>query len=115
MEKIKVIITNSLYEEINKKFKAHSTKILKKLKSIKDTPSKGKPLGTVGGILIKELKFESFRFYFIVDGHKLKWIQSKEISQLILQFVRMSDKKKQQKVIEEIKLILRQIGPLGFE
>src|SRR3989344_4602479 len=55
------------------------------------------------------------RLYDIVDGFKLKCFDSKELTDLLLQFVRMSDKKDQQKVIGEIKHILRLIGTSGFE
>jgi hypothetical protein len=37
------------------------------------------------------------------------------LTDLLLKFVRMSDKKHQQETIEEIKTILRTIGPGGFK
>ena len=60
----KVEIMPSLYEEINKKFKGESVKILRNLKSLEQQPKKGKLLGEVAGIAIKELKYKNFRFYF---------------------------------------------------
>ncbi|MBU1974372.1 MAG: hypothetical protein KKH52_03180, partial [Nanoarchaeota archaeon] len=84
------------------------------LKSLENNPHKGKFLGTVGGIAIKELKYQGFRFYFITDGYKLKCLDKALLTNLLLKFVRMSDKKHQQKTIEEIKQILRIIGPDGF-
>ncbi|NQV91409.1 hypothetical protein HQ489_02955 [Candidatus Woesearchaeota archaeon] len=111
----KVEIVNSLFEEIEKKFKGESHKIIDLLESLEDNPKKGKSLGTVGGIIIKELKYKNFRFYFITDGFKLKCMDEKSLIDLLLKFVRMSDKKHQQKVITEIKGILLTLGPSGFE
>ncbi len=111
----KVEITNSLFIQIEKKFKQRSIEVLQHLKSLEKYPQKGKALGTVGGIIIKELKFEGFRFYFITDGFKLKYADKDEIINLLLKFVRMSDKNHQQKTIDEIKHILRTIGAGEFE
>lgn len=71
-------------------------------------------MGNVGGIVIKELKYKNFRFYFITDGFKLKVMNESALTSLLIKFVRMSDKKSQQKVIEEIKDILRKLGKGGF-
>lgn len=111
----KVEIAISLFEEINKKFKGESVEVLQHLKSLESSPKKGKELGTVGGIVIKELKYKNFRFYFIMDGFKLKCLSETELVDLLLRFVRMSDKKYQQNTINEIKYVLRTIGPTGFE
>lgn len=69
----------------------------------------------VGGIVIKELKYKNFRFYFLVDGLKLKFLSKEGLIDLLLRFVRMSDKKYQQNTIDEIKNVLRKIGPKGFK
>ena len=111
----KVEITTSLFTQIEKKFKHRSIEILEQLKSLEQHPQKGKLLGNVGGIVIKELKFEGFRFYFITDGFKLKCANKDELVDLLLRFVRMSDKNYQQQTINEIKHILRTIGTSGFE
>ena len=66
------------------------------MKSLESSPHKGKELGTVGGFLIKELKYAGFRFYFITDGFKLKCFDQEALVDLLLRFVRMSDKKHQQ-------------------
>lgn len=104
----KVEIVPSLFE-INKKFKQKSVEILEYLKSLESTPHKGKVLGTVGGIIIKELRYKGFRFYFITDGFKLKCMNEEELVNLLLRFVRMSDKNAQQETINEIKYILKAI------
>jgi hypothetical protein len=111
---VKVILTNNLKNEIFKKFKNESKKVLNLIYSVKENPHKGKIVGQISGILIKELKYGKFRFYFISDGFKMKFLGQAELSDLVLKFVRMSDKKSQQKVIEEIKNVLRKIGEEGF-
>lgn len=111
----KVEITESLLAEINKKFKHESIEVLEHLRSLESSPYKGKVLGTVGAIIIKELKYSGFRFYFITDGFKIKCLEEEKLIDLLLRFVRMSDKNHQQETINEIKHILRTIGAGGFE
>ena len=110
----KVEIIDSLAKEIQKKFKGESIGIVRLLRTLEANPKKGKLLGNVGGIVIKELKYNNFRFYFITDGFKIKVLGIEELSDLLIKFVRMSDKKDQQKVINEIKLILRKFGEGSF-
>lgn len=110
----KVEITKQLKSEIFKKFKKESIIIFNLMKSLEENPKKGKSLGSVGGILIKEIKYKSFRFYFIVDGYKLKVLSEEGLIDLLLRFVRMSDKKHQQQTINEIKKILVYFGPDKF-
>ncbi len=106
----KVIITVSLKEEVLKKFKALSEKIFLHMKSLENEPHKGKALSHVAGIVIKELKYENYRFYFITDGRILKFGTEDELAALLIKFVRISDKKHQQRVIDEIKSVLKSIG-----
>ncbi len=110
----KVKITDSLFDEIEKKFKGESHEIIDLLETLEENPKKGKVVGQVAGIVIKELKYKSFRFYFIADGFKLKIFSNEELVDLLIMFVRMSDKKSQQKTINEIRNILKKIGPRGF-
>lgn len=110
----KVQITNSLFNEIEKKFKGEAQKIVDLMETLEANPHKGKPLGQVEGIVIKELKYESLRFYFITDGHILKFGTESELATLLIKFVRMSNKKDQQKTINEIKNILKSLGFKGF-
>lgn len=110
----KVEIIDSLAEEIQKKFKGESHKIVKLLRNLEENPRKGKPIGQFAGFLVKELKYKSFRFYFIVEGKRLMVYSKEELTDLLMKFVRMSDKKSQQKTIEEIREILLKIGVGGF-
>ena len=41
-------------------------------------------------------------------------LRKEDLEGLLIKFVRMSDKKSQQKVIDEIKIILRNLGDVGF-
>ena len=112
----KVVITKYLEKEINKKFKKQSIKIFELMFSLKENPKKGKPLANVGNVVIKEIRYDKgFRFYFITDGYKLKILKAEELKDLLIKFVKMSDKRSQQKTIEEIKYILRSLGERGFE
>ena len=111
----KVIIIESLKNEVLKKFRGESKDIFRLMRSLEMQPNKGKLLGRVGGIVIKELKYKGFRFYFITDGHKLKIMSESDLTDLLIKFVRMSDKKDQQKTIEEIKKVLSKFGPEGFK
>lgn len=110
----KVIITKKLESEINKKFKKESIDIFELMYSLKENPKKGKPVGQVGKIIVKELKYKSFRFYFIADNYKIKFLDKEELTDLLIKFIRMSDKKSQQKVINEIKFTLRKFGEESF-
>ncbi|MFH1358812.1 MAG: hypothetical protein ABIH37_02920 [archaeon] len=112
MAKVKII--DSLFQEIQKKFKGESHKIIDLMESLEKNPKKGKLLGSVGGILIKEIKYKSFRFYFVTDGYKLRCIGKEYLTDLLIKFVRMSDKKHQQQTINEIKSILINLGFEGF-
>lgn len=106
----KVVIVTSLKDQILKKFKKDSLSVFEHLKSLESNPHKGKALGSVGGIVVKELKYDSFRFYFITDGNVLKFGREEDIATILIKFVRMSDKKDQQKVISELKNILASLG-----
>ncbi len=110
----KVIITDSLLEEIKKKFKEESHEVIDLLETLEDNPKKGKFLGQVGNVAIKEIKYKSFRFYFVADNYKIKFLDISELEDIIIKFVGMSDKKHQQETIEEIKRVLRLLGEKGF-
>ncbi|MCH7568845.1 MAG: hypothetical protein IIA87_05485 [Nanoarchaeota archaeon] len=112
MAKVEIVI--SLFNKIQKKFKRGAHKVIDLLESLEENPNKGKIVGRVGGVVIKELKYKSFRFYFITDGHKLKVLGKEELEDLLIKFVRMSDKKSQQKVIDEIRVVLRKLGEESF-
>ncbi len=111
----KVEIVRSLILEIKKKFnRSEANKIIDLIHTLENHPKKGKMLGVVGGIIIKEIKYRNFRFYFFADGYKLKFFSVEELTDMLLRFVRMSDKKHQNEIIEQIREILIKIGPGGL-
>jgi hypothetical protein len=111
----KVQISETLFGEITKKFgMSQAHEIVDLCESLEKTPHKGKNLTSVDGILVKEIKYESFRFYFITDGHTLKFGTQEEVTDLLIKFVRMSKKKDQQKTINEIVAVLKSFGFEGY-
>jgi len=110
----RVSIAENLKKEILKKFKKESKIIFRQMYSLGDNPNKGKPLGTIGEILIKELKYKSFRFYFIMEGDNLQIMDKSKLIELLIRFVRMSDKNHQKQTINEIRSILIKLGPEEF-
>lgn len=109
-----VVITKGLEEKINKIFKKESIEVFSLLYSLESNPKKGKNIATIGKTIIKEIKYKKFRFYFITNGFQLKLVSAQELKNIVIKFVRMSQKKDQQKVIEEIKKILRNLGEESF-
>lgn len=111
---LRIEIAEELKSEIFKKFKGKSKDIFKLMKSLEDNPNKGKILGNIRGLVIKELKYKSFRFYFITDSFKLRLFNKNYLIDLLMRFVRMSNKKTQKKTIKEIREVLTKIGVDGF-
>ena len=109
-----VYIISSLQKKIEKKFKKESIEIFSLLLSLEEEPKKGKEIGCIGNIAIKELKYKKFRFYFVTDNYKIKFLSVEELKDAVIKFVRMSEKKDQQQTIEEIKKVLRNLGDEGF-
>ena len=108
-------IAEGLKEEIFSKFKGESNEVFDFMYSLRENPKKGKYVGQVANIVIKELKYRNFRFYFIANNYQLRVMSIEKLKDLLIRFVRMSDKKSQQKTIEEIKYVLRKFGEKGFE
>lgn len=106
----KVIITKALKEEMFRKFGALAENLFLKMKSLEQQPQRGKAIGNVDGIVIKELKEGKFRFYCVTEGHRLKFGTEDELASLLIKFVKMSDKKDQQKAIDSVKHLLQTLG-----
>lgn len=109
-----VYILSSLEKKIQKKFKKESIEIFSLLLSLESEPKRGKEIGHIGNIAIKEIKYKKFRFYFVTDNYKIKFLSVEELKDVIIKFARMSEKKDQQQTIEEIKTVLRNLGNEGF-
>ena len=110
----KVEIIDTLKKEVLKKFKGESPAIFRFMKSLEENPKKGKFIGQFAGFVVKELKYKKFRFYFIVEGSKINIVSKEDLTDLLIRFIRMSDKKSQQKTINEIREILIKIGAGEF-
>ncbi|MFC1649050.1 hypothetical protein ACFL1B_06385 [Nanoarchaeota archaeon] len=107
----KVLITEFLFKKIQKRFRTvEANEIIDKLESLEKNPQRGDILSNVGGFVIKEVKHKKFRFYCITDGHILKFGTNDELANLLIKFVRMSEKKDQQKTIDNIKSVLKSMG-----
>jgi hypothetical protein len=106
----KVIISKDLKNEIFKKFKDESIFVFNLMKTLEINPQKGKNISHISEVIIKELKYKKFRFYCITNGRILKFGTEEELTTLIIKFVKMSEKKDQQKIIEQIKEVLRKFG-----
>src|SRR4051812_7196147 len=109
-----VQISPALFEEIRLRFKGQAKDIIDLLETLEENPKKGRAIGHVGNISIGELKRGVYRFYFITDGYKIRVLKVEELKDLLIRFVRMSDKDTQGKTIEEIKMVLRNLGAGGF-
>lgn len=111
----KVLITKDLFASLQKKFGDSQTQqFLDLFASLEDNPHKGDALGSVGGVVIKELKHKKFRFYFLTDGHVLKFGSPDELATMIIKFVKFSNKKDQEATIKSIKDVLKSLGFDGF-
>lgn len=106
----RVVVTESLKKEVFRRFKEESARVFRLIQTLENSPHKGKNLLGVGRFVVKELRYKKFRFYFVTDGHILKFGTYDELMNLLIKFIRMSDKKDQQKVIDEIKDVLKSLG-----
>ncbi len=107
--KVKILIIKELKEQIYRTFKKDAKKIYQLIRTLEENPNKGKILGSIAGISIRELKFKSFRTYFLLEKNQLYLFNKKEIEELLIKFIEMSKKNDQEKTIEQIKHILKYI------
>ena len=110
-----VQISPALFEEIKQRFKGKADDIIDLLETLEKNPKKGSAAGHVGNIAVRELKHGVYRFYFIADAHKIRVLKVEELTDVLIKFIRMSDKDTQQKTIDEIKNVLRNLGAGGFK
>lgn len=64
---------------------------------------------------IRELRYKTYRFYFILDAHKLYLFSVNQVKDLLIRFVRMSKKNDQRAAIKKIKSILIKMGEDGLD
>ena len=111
----RVIITEFLFKKIRKNLSnSIANKVIDLMESLEKNPKKGKEVGAIGNIIIKEIKYKKFRFYFITSKYDVKFLSVSQLQNLLIKFVNMSEKKDQDKVIYQIKTVLRNLGKEGF-
>jgi mRNA-degrading endonuclease RelE of RelBE toxin-antitoxin system len=107
---IKIIILNSLRNKIYKIFKQDSLKVYKKIKQLKNNPNKGKILAHIGTITLREIRHNTFRLYYTIDKNKLNLFNQEKLEELLIKFIELSKKNKQQKTIDKLKEILKKLN-----
>ena len=105
----RVIITRTLKDRILKRFGGEAEMIFSKMNHLGSSPKSGKGLTSIGSLLLGEIRFRRYRFYYITDAHKVKFLSVHELEDLIIRFVEYSDKKHQQATIEKLKDVLRSV------
>ena len=98
-----VAVTEALDKELKKRLNRHEYLEVRTLfLSLKKSPYKGKLLHVLGTVVLKELKYKSFRFYFLTSHNLIKIIAKADLEKELVKFVRMSKKTDQARVIQEI-------------
>ncbi len=87
---------------------AEAKRLVRKLSST--SPSDGDFVTMVSGIVIREKRLKTFRFYFIFENAKKHVVSLDELKDLIIQFVALSKKNNQQHVIDKLKDDLSRFG-----
>ena len=109
---LRVFVTSSLKKQIIRKFsKSEADAIFSLFFELEKNPSKGKVLAHIAEWMIKELKYETSRFYFLQRSDNfIKFLTDEDLKNEIIKFVEMSKKNNQQEVIDKIKLYLKKKG-----
>ena len=72
------------------------------MRTLEETPKKGKLIGIVGTIALKEIRYNKFRFHFGTDSHNVKFLKLEELTDLLIKFIQMSEKKDQENAIKNL-------------
>lgn len=105
---VKVVIENSLVKKLERKFQSSELKEIKQLfLSLEENPFQGKLIGTIGPVILKEKKYKSFRFYFIISKQLV--IVRENLESEVIRFIEMSKKNNQERVIKKLREILRKL------
>lgn len=98
-----VVITKSLDKDLKKRLsKDEYYKVKDLFHSFKKEPYKGDVLHVLGNVILKEVRYKTFRFYFLTSNAMLKFIASADLEKELIKFIRMSKKNDQQQVIDDI-------------
>ncbi len=111
---VHIIVTKKLEKEIIKHLsKKEADNAFLFMASLEENLFRGDLLTSVGSVILKELKYKNFRFYFIHSANLFKLLSEEELKQELLKFVAMSRKgKEQQQIIDRVK---REIKSFGFD
>ena len=104
----RVIITRTLKDRLLNRFGGEAELILSKMNHLGSSPKSGKHLTTIGSLMLGEIRFRGYRFYYVTDAHKIKFLSVHELEDLIIRFVEYSEKH-QRETIEKLKDMLRSI------
>ena len=98
-----VAVTLALDKELKKRLnKDEYAQVKKKFQTLKKDPYKGKLLHVLGNVVLKELRWKSFRFYFLTSHNLIKIVAKTDLEKELVKFIRMSKKSDQTKVIKEV-------------
>ncbi|MFT4312058.1 MAG: hypothetical protein ACMXYF_02415 [Candidatus Woesearchaeota archaeon] len=98
-----VAITQDLDKELKKRLDKNTYYKIKDLfMSLKKDPYKGDVLHVLGNVILKEIKFKTFRFYFLTSNNLIKFVACNNLEKELIKFIRMSKKNDQQHVINDI-------------
>lgn len=96
-------------KELKKNFsKKDAISTVKKL--IQTKPTDGDYLTSVGNIILKEKRQNSFRFYYVQRLEETRFLSKEELKDFLIKFIALSKKNNQQKVIDKIKSDLKEFG-----
>ncbi len=99
---VTILFTKNFEKELKKHTnKTQAKEIVKKL--MKTKPTDGDSISIISNVLLKERKLKSFRFYFIQRDNRIEYLTKEELKEKIIQFVTLSKKNNQQKIIDQIK------------
>ncbi len=103
-----VAITKELDKELKKRLDKKTYYEIKDVfMSLKKNPYKGDLLHVLGNVVLKEIRYKTFRFYFLTSNNLIKFIATTDLEKELIKFIKMSKKNDQQKVIDEILKKLR--------
>ena len=97
-----VQIDSDLIKKIYKIFKKESIEVFEFIRTLEQNPQKGKVLFNSKKYQLKELKYKSFRFYFVKSHDTIIVFEENEI----ITFLDVSKKNNQQEVINKLKRII---------
>ena len=104
---VKIVVSSILLKQLNKVFgQKKALEILDLFETLEENPKKGAEqseiISTSDFSNLQGKEVGRFRFYFVCDNFKIKFLKVEELKDLIIKFIRMSKKDNQDRVIEEI-------------